>query len=505
MSISKKSIMGDTIYLTVISFVMQTLGLLLNIFVSSALGTAAVGIMTLIFSFFGFFMVLANGNIYTSTSRFISELIGGGGSGVKRYMRSAFTFALSLSGMFSLIILLFAEWFANDVIGNADAALSLRLLAFSLPMAATGSCIKGYFSALRSVKIPCAADITEFLVRAGVLAGSITLVIGHRMDIFIAIALSICIGEAISCTFLVCSYIKKRPGEEIKESKKYTPSELLSYFKKVFPIMLSGYVHMLLSSANEALVPIMLLKFSSSGEQALSEYGIFEAMVMPVIFFPSVVMTSLSGILVPEIAREKSAGNDTAVRRLTSIVFRRYFGYSVLVAGGMLICGNELGALICPDPLLGSTLRILAPVIPFIYLEIIMEGILRGLGQQNFSTVNTAVEYTIRILCVLIFVPLVGYNGILISYFSSNIVCNIVRICAVSHHTGVKFSVPAFIIKPLFIFFFGWQMSVLTSDAIGRLCEIPLLEPVLYLLFSFAALYLTDRYSLRSFFKKSLA
>ena len=497
--------MGDTVYLTVISFFVQTLGLLLNIFVSKTLGTAAVGIMTLIFSFFGFFMVLANGNIYTSTSRFVSELIGSGGCGVKQYMRSAFIFALSLSSLFSLIILAFADWFAYDVIGNPDAALSLRLLAVSLPMAATGSCIKGYFSALRTIKIPCVADITEFLVRAAVLAASIVLVISHRLDIFIAIALSVLTGEAVSCTYLVASYLKKRPCDNAECSRGAKLPELVSYIKKVFPILLSGYVYMLLSSANEALVPIMLLKFSSSGERALSEYGIFEAMVMPVIFFPSVVMSSLSGILVPEIAREKSAGNASAVRRLTSGVFRRCFGYSVLVAGGMLIGGRELGAVICPDPLLGSTLCILAPVIPFIYLEIIMEGILRGLGKQNFSTINIAVEYAIRILCVLVFVPFIGYGGILISYFASNIVCNIVRICVVSRHTGVKFSLTSFILKPMFIFVFGWQMAVLTSEMTDRFFDIPLMKLAFYLLFSLSAAYLTDRYSLRAFFKKSLA
>ena len=41
-------------------------------------------------------------------------------------------------------------------------------------------------------------------------------------------------------------------------------------------------------------------------------------------------------------------------------------------------------------------------------LEIVMEGILKGLGKKNFSTLNSLAEYIIRIACVVIFVKLYG-------------------------------------------------------------------------------------------------
>ena len=46
----KPSITRDTLKLTAVSFILQTIGLVLNTFISNRLGTVSVGIMSLIFS-----------------------------------------------------------------------------------------------------------------------------------------------------------------------------------------------------------------------------------------------------------------------------------------------------------------------------------------------------------------------------------------------------------------------------------------------------------------------
>ena len=61
----KSNIVKDTIILTAISLVLQSLSLLLNIFITKKLGTSAIGIASLIYSFYAFVIILANGNIFT--------------------------------------------------------------------------------------------------------------------------------------------------------------------------------------------------------------------------------------------------------------------------------------------------------------------------------------------------------------------------------------------------------------------------------------------------------
>lgn len=92
---------------------------------------------------------------------------------------------------------------------------------------------------------------------------------------------------------------------------------------------------------------------------------------------------------------------------------------------------------------------ILAPVIPFIYLEIVLEGLLKGMGRQNFSTVNSLCEYAVRIACVMIFVGRAGFGGVLISYYASNVISNIARIIVVCRESEMRFDWLRYCIKPL--------------------------------------------------------
>lgn len=441
----KTTITRDTLLLTAVSLLLQGLSLILNLIVSKKLGTASMGVTALIFSFYSFVIVFANGNIFTSTSRFISEEIGKSTGGEGKIMQYAMTIGLILSFIVSASIFMLAPYISKSVLKNPEACFSIRIMASSLPLATLGACIKGYFHASRTVSLPCIADIIEFMTKFAVLLSLIFLFIPNRMSVFTGISISILAGEIVSSIYLSLAFLKKGP----KRSAPAGTKNIKSYFVLILPIMCNGYIFAVLSSANDFLVPITLNQFSKSAEAALSQYGIFEGFVMPIMFFPSVILQSLSLILVPEIAREKSAGNQKNVRRLIEKVFYIGFSWSVFIAMLLLTFGKDLGKLFSEEEILGKSLMILCPVIPFIYLEIVLEGILKGLGKQNFCTLNSIAEYVLRISAVLIFIPLVGYWGIIVSYFVSNILCNLTRIAKVLKTTGQKFDFCRFVFIPL--------------------------------------------------------
>ncbi len=445
----------DTARLTIVSFILQGLSLWLNIVISNKLGTASVGVMTLIFSLFGFIMVLANGNIFISTSRFVSEEIGAGNANVTKIMKLSTGFSLLLSTFFALLSFILAEVIAKNSDGEPALALAIRIIAFSLPPAAFGSCIKGYFNGVRNVRIPCFGDIIEFTAKWSILTFGVLFLLDSGINIYILISGSILIGEIASCIFYIINYYKEY--KHFSALPKITPKikNIPNYLKLSLPIVAGGYVQMIMSSLNEALVPVALLKYNVSSERAMSEYGMFEAMIIPTVFYPAVILTSLSNIIIPEIARASSSGNSKRVRQLIKKVFSRAFYYSFFISGMLFSAGDRIGQILCSsDSLVGETLVKMFPVVPFIYMEIVLEGIIKGLGKQNFSTINSLCEYVIRIVCVIIFVDLYGFTGVLISYYASNIYSNIVRIVFVCRTANVKFEIMTYIIKPFVMCFF---------------------------------------------------
>ena len=72
----RKSILKDTIQLTVVQFFLEWVSLLLNVWLTHRIGAATVGIVALTGSFFQLAAVAANGNGFLCTSRFVSEELG---------------------------------------------------------------------------------------------------------------------------------------------------------------------------------------------------------------------------------------------------------------------------------------------------------------------------------------------------------------------------------------------------------------------------------------------
>jgi stage V sporulation protein B len=323
-------------------------------------------------------------------------------------------------------------------------------MAFSLPPAGVGSCIKGYYHAKRFVKYPLIGDITEFSIRWVILMFGILVLIPAGVSIYLLISVSMLTAELSSCGFYLYHYIKDyREFSKLPETGKRIAG-FGAYMKLNLPIILSGYVTMTMSALNDALVPVALLEYHADSSTAMSEYGLFESIIIPAVFYPSFILTSLQTLIIPEIARANAAENRFRVTYLIDKLFKKTLMFSVFVSALLLTGGDAIGKLLCPsDMLVADTLRIMFFVVPFIYMEIILEGILRGLGKQGFSTLNSLAEYIIRIVTVVICTHFLGFWGVLVSYYASNIFSNIARVVMVCKTVQMRFNIFEYIVKPV--------------------------------------------------------
>ena len=133
--------------------------------------------------------------------------------------------------------------------------------------------------------------------------------------------------------------------------------------------------------------------------------------------------------------------------------------FSIPVSAVMMRFGKEIGILMGGGELAGKMITIIAPVVPFIYLEIILEALIKGLGLQGFSSINYIAEYAVRISSVLIFVPHFGFYGIVISYYASNVIGNTSRLIKILKHTGAGVNVLKYIFLPVLCAFLTMKCS----------------------------------------------
>lgn len=486
---NSNKIIKDTIFLTIVDFAMQGLSLMLNVFITRKLGSAAVGVISLMGTFMVFTGIVSSGNVYLCSNRLISEEIGRNGGNPNGIFRFSLMYSIPLCIMVSGLIFAFSGSISGDILRTPALFAPVRVMALILPLNTLSCCLRGYFSAYRNVTFGAIGSGIEFLVKSGIFAMFAEFyVLSGKISVYMAFALSMLGGQLAGFLYLFICCIRYR--------KSYTSKPTMSF--RVFvitsvPIMLNSLVTSVLSSLNDALVPLTLKQYGNSTEEALSRFGIFEAIIIPALFFPSGILCSLSAILIPELSRERGAENTEKTATLTTRVLRQTFSFSIFAAAIFLCFGNEIGRLMSGEDFAGKILRILAPAVPFIYLEIILEGILKGMGRHSFSSLNYLIEYTIRISVLLICVPLFGFYGIVMSYLASNIICNTSRIIKIIRITGIRFSFSDNIIIPL--------ISAVCAVQIVTIMEKPVhfekinlaIEPVIFTVFAGLVYLATQR------------
>lgn len=461
----RRKIIRDTVMLTAIQLILDSSALLLNVFITRRLGTSAVGILSLTGTFLGLAGIISNGNAFLCTSRLISEELGKPHSDPRRVLGYGLKLCLMLSTITSMVILVFSRRICVRLFGNTAMLTELRLMPAALFTGAAAGCLKGWFNAHRRSVTAAVCDIIEFTVKAAVIIG-ITLTSDSISESGVCgiLITGIIAGNTVSLICLSAVYFVTGSGSRGRCSLSFG-----RYVSFAVPIMAGSILTSVLGSANDALIPVCLRQYGSSLEESLSLFGIFEAIVIPTIFFPSVVLCSVSGIVVSEAARAVGAGNRERIRSFTYKLIRLTLIYSVFISAALIRFGGVLGDMLGGGRLAGDMITFIAPVVPFIYMEIILESLIKGMGMQAFSSMNYLAEYVIRISVVLIFVSHIGFYGIALSYYASNVIGNCSRLIKATRTAGIRFRPIKMVGVPIMYAF----MTMCASELIMRLTGLP--------------------------------
>ncbi|WP_037270709.1 oligosaccharide flippase family protein [Ruminococcus flavefaciens] len=464
--ILKSKILRDTFLLTGMQLFLDMAALLLNIFITKQLGTSAIGILSLIGSFLGLAGILSNGNAFLCISRLVSEELGRKNGDPKRILSYGIRLCFFLSVTVSAAVVLFAEIISLRFFSGAHLTNALRLMPFALITGAVSACLKGYFNACRKAAVTAVGEIIEFLIRCAVIV-SMTLTAGASTEDQICriMILGIIAGNGVSLAIFGTAYMKMHEICRGRCSITFRRYAALS-----FPIMGGSVLTSVLSSTNDALIPICLRQYGDSAGDAFSKFGIFEAIVIPTLFFPSVVLCSMSGIIVSEAAKANAENNKARIKALTEKIKSWTLMFSVFAAAVLMRFGCHIGELLGGGELAGRMITVIAPVIPFIYMEIVLEAIIKGMGLQGFSSMNYLAEYIIRIAAVLILIPHIGFYGIVISYYASNTFGNCARFVKVTKTTGARRNICGTFLLPVILAF----VTMKAAELCLGICNIPI-------------------------------
>ena len=184
-----------------------------------------------------------------------------------------------------------------------------------------------------------------------------------------------------------------------------------------------------------------------------------KGMALPLLLFPASLLSSVSTLLIPEITESVSNKNENAVKNAVERVFSVTSVTSFLISGVFLSLAYPLGKLVYDSTEVGYLIRALSPLIPFMYIDLIADGILKGLDKQNFLFKTNVADSLLRVVLVVILVPKFGMLGFLGIMFFSNLFTSILSVIKIVKSVKIKFNFKKYFLKPLFAVFTAAMIS----------------------------------------------
>ena len=418
---TEKFLINGTV-LTITALFTRSISMVFNIYVSNKIGSEAVGVFSLVMSVYMFFITLATSGLSLACTYLVSQQFAKNNylEGLKA-VKSCNLFALALGIGSSLLMILFSNIISTNWLNNRVSPIPFYLIAVGLPFIAISSVINGYFSAVRKAYKSAISQVLELLVKIVI---SILLLKNFSLNsvetVCICLILADVISEVFSCTFICILY--KIDKTFFNKRTKITG---INYKRKILnitlPVSITSYIRSGLSTLKEFIVPNRLVLFGLPYTLALSEYGRVTGMAMPVITFPIVFISSFSSLLIPEFSSLLAKGYKKRILDVSHKIFIIALVFSLIITIIIIIFANNISFAIYQNLECAKYIRILSPLILFIYLDNIIDNMLKGLNRQFKVMLCNIYDLLLTITLLYFLLPKLGIDGFIISIYVSEI------------------------------------------------------------------------------------
>lgn len=352
----------------------------------------------------------------------------------------------------AVLLFLFSPFISTYWLHSKVSSMPLRIIAISLPFLSISSSINGYFSAIRNVKKTAIAQVLEQIIRIYF----VTFFINYFLPSGIEYAcISLVLGGTISeiCSFLVLLFSYKR---DIRK-KKCIMNRGDNYTKQILritlPIAFTSYVRSGLSTLKQILIPIRLEKSGISCEKALSQYGMINGMAMPLIMFPCAFISSFSMLLIPEFSYLNAKKSYDKINFAINKILKFCFIFSFLIMGVFWCFSEELSNSIYSEANVSIFIKVLSPLIVLMYIDNVVDGILKGLDKQVAVMGINILDLFTSITFIYFLLPIQGIKGYIVVLFISEILNGLVSLFLLIKETNLKVDFANWLIKPCFAIF----------------------------------------------------
>ena len=438
----------NSIVMIATSLILRIIDVFFNIYISNKIGLAGMGLIQIIMSVFGFSVIVACSGIGLASTRLVAEeLAYNSHSGIRKSMKTCFIYAISFGVFASFILLIGGNFIGTHLLRDARTVKSLHILAISLPFYSAQCALYGYFTAVRRVFLSSITQILEMGARIGLTVFFIERNLENGMEATCnGMMMAATLSEVVAFSLMFSVYLIDRRRFNKKDTTKNNIRKRL--FNISLPMAFSSYVCSALITIKNVMIPLGLVKYGMTRDVALSQFGVINGMVIPIILFPAAFIGTFSSLIVPEVTECYRLGNRKKINYIVTRAFQFTLIFTIGIIAIFLKFSQEFGMVVYKNITIGTYIEILTPLALIAYLDGITDAMLKGLDQQVASMFYNIFDSGFSILLVYFLLPRFGLNGLLFLMFASKLLNTFLSINKITKITDFKVRYSDWMIKP---------------------------------------------------------
>lgn len=420
------------------SLILQIIKLIFGIYISNKVSSEAMGVFQLIMTVYMFGITLASAGINITCMKIVSEEIALNNYTAAKKTSIKCTLIGLIAGILSgALFSLNSNFITIHCLHNKVDQNIIYLIAIALPLISMSASISGYFMAIRKVNKTVVGNFIEQISK--VISTCVILKYFCNISSINSICFSLILGdvisEIISFIYFAFTYIfdligNKKIGDFYSNNVRSRLSNKKLNFKfklnsKIFniliPIALTTYIRSGISTLKQLIIPSSLERSGINCEKALSDYGIISAMAMPIVLFPSIFLGIFSNLLIPEFSRYYATKDYYKIKKYTHKLIMITLLFSCFISFIFWNFGQKIGLFIYNNAYVGNYIKVFSLIIPFMYVDIIIDSILKGIDEQVFVMKVNIIDLIISTFLIIFIVPILGIKGYVLSIFISEI------------------------------------------------------------------------------------
>ena len=473
--------------LTGADVVLRLAGMGLRIYLANALGGEGMGLYQLVLAVYALFVTLATAGVSVASTRLMTEELSRSRAGAHGMLQRLLAAGAGLGLLAMLLQAATAELAAAWWLGDVRAAGALQVASLGMPWMALSAVLRGFFLARRRVEPNVLSQLAEQTVRIGAvvlaLTGTPDWETGARCALVMA---ATSLSEAVSALCMLGFYRREAARCFGGERPQRPPDPARRLWDILWPVEGGRVLSSALHTAENMLVPACLAVYlagQGGRSAALEQYGTLKGMALPLLTFPFGLLGSLAVLLMPEITQAHMEGRTARLNHLLDRMLRLTGYFSALAGALFWVWGRPLAQALYHSAEAGFYLQTLAPAMPLMYLESMVDGAMKGVGEQKAAFRYSVWDSILRIAGVTVLLPRFGMQGFLLVILLSSLYTCAANTWRLLFSSGTKHAFRRWLGAPLL----AAGVSAAAGTGLCRLLQPVLLQEGLPLLAGIAA------------------